>query len=161
PPRAWRAPRSCCTVHIGSRTTSTCVESTSGTRRSVRARTDHLHVRGEHSSSRCRRRSATGPPPRAWRAHSGALVALLYVRTTSTCVESASHELRPRRARPDHLHVRGEHVARRSLDPAAVGPPPRAWRALTLLPWDEGQERTTSTCVESTLSGASAPPPTA
>src|SRR5690606_12378969 len=55
--------------------------------------------------------------------------------------------------RPDHLHVRGEHVGGIGGRRTGLGPPPRAWRAPHPPTSTGNAGRTTSTCVEST------PPP--
>ena len=107
-------------------------EHASGTTASATV-TDHLHVRGEHPGSETPPLAGAGPPPRAWRALRDRAGETGGDRTTSTCVESTSEgEPRVRRV-ADHLHVRGEHLARAGKGPVYAGPPPRAWRALPRL----------------------------
>ena len=109
PPRAWRAhPGGRLGVGPG-RTTSTCVESTRSARHLPSPLSDHLHVRGEHTTASCPACRRGGPPPRAWRARRRPPRRCRRVRTTSTCVESTPEPASEVEGSADHLHVRGEH----------------------------------------------------
>ena len=150
PPRAWRAHRQERDQHQRVRITSTCVESTEPGSRCAPASPDHLHVRGEHAGTPPGVLAAFGSPPRAWRAPGRVRPCRARLRITSTCVESTPRTSWPTPARPDHLHVRGEHddVPRRACPRA--GSPPRAWRAPDPASPQGHGSRITSTCVEST-----------
>ena len=122
-----------------------------------RASPDHLHVRGEHAVNVGAQLHRVGPPPRAWRAPSAPAPNPLDKRTTSTCVESTHSAAQSAALGSDHLHVRGEHVYHQARVLVLDGPPPRAWRALTVHLDRLSRERTTSTCVESTETEPAAP----
>src|SRR5690606_14884832 len=128
PPRAWRARCQRGSPPKPRGTTSTCVESTRCQEILTVRKSDHLHVRGEHSRSFPNPFPHLGPSPRAWRAR--------------PCRRS----VRP--PSPDHLHVRGEHAGGVSGQVHIHGPPPRAWRAPPCRRVRGRERRTTSTCVE-------------
>ncbi len=126
----WRAPGGDVVRDQRRRITSTCVESTKPLRGAPRSLADHLHVRGEHGGGHHSALHPRGSPPRAWRALAARARGCGRVRITSTCVESTRRSACSIRRGPDHLHVRGEHVA--------------------VVPLHGLPDRITSTCVEST-----------
>ncbi len=150
PPRAWRARAGGPHCRPSGWITSTSVESTRTSRRTSSSASDHLHVRGEHPMTAGSDRCSPGSPPRAWRARPRPQRRSPHDRITSTCVESTDPRGPASRARPDHLHVRGEHRYSSNSRISAAGSPPRAWRALVSWCARHAIPRITSTCVEST-----------
>ena len=91
---------------------------------------EDLHVRGEHRAAGELTRQLGGRPPRAWRAHQGSPDRCVWMRKTSTCVESTCAVSAIDNAKPEDLHVRGEHATNSAVTCKRC--------------------RKTSTCVEST-----------
>ncbi len=110
PPRAWRPARRGAGSRARSRSTSTCVETSSSRAPSRPTITEHLHVRGDQVDPQIGWCLTYGAPPRAWRAGNRSRVRCKFRRSTSTCVESRWRRGRCGRCITEHLHVRGEQT---------------------------------------------------
>ena len=106
-------------------------------------------MRGEHQAIARAALSYFGSPPRAWGASESAVLQVVDVRFTPTCVGSMQASLTVSPSSSVHPHVRGEHSFVNSSDILDAGSPPRAWGAFWLPSRTLGTSRFTPTCVGS------------
>src|SRR5699024_7702693 len=90
PPHTWRIPLITMMMSLDSGITSTYVENTLHQSGAVRARQDHLHIRGEYESPKSGKRFTLGSPPHTWRILFYVTLNILGDRITSTYVENTS-----------------------------------------------------------------------
>ena len=70
---------------------------------------DHLHIRGEYSSSAVHVIAEAGSPPHTWRIQARECLSSLQTGITSTYVENTNEGLVGYGYPEDHLHIRGEY----------------------------------------------------
>ncbi len=135
---------------VSLRITSACAESTERSGRPRMRSSDHLRLRGEHLQGGPVRAGAVGSPPPARRAPVTRNNATVGKRITSACAESTPPRSAPPPAAPDHLRLRGEHIAESASAPWLFGSPPPARRARRRRNRADRRRRITSACAEST-----------
>ena len=91
--------------------TSTCVENTVIEMGDDLSGKDHLHIRGEYSSSAVHVIAEAGSPPHTWRIQARECLSSLQTGITSTYVENTSSRVHIKYSTRDHLHIRGEYSA--------------------------------------------------
>jgi len=159
PPRAWGQRSWPWPWSVSPRFTPTCVGTTPRPPRPRGWRTVHPHVRGDNCWERPGTRAAFGSPPRAWGQRNWGRTGLPRFRFTPTCVGTTCQKPFQVRFSSVHPHVRGDNKSIRSRCRLYCGSPPRAWgqhrpgyRFLIL-------SRFTPTCVGTTRSPPTPPPP--
>ena len=115
---------------------------------------DHLHIRGEYSSSALSCFSLIGSPPHTWRIQVDVVRLNLMNRITSTYVENTNTTSIQPIGNQDHLHIRGEYLMLRGMPMVRLGSPPHTWRIHISLVDLKISSGITSTYVENTLSYA-------
>ena len=119
--------------------------------RTARRVSDHPHVRGEHKTNHGCSRAATGSSPRAWGTPQRLKVGDMTRRIIPTCVGNTMQNADSRSRKPDHPHVRGEHLYRKGKLALLNGSSPRAWGTRRSRSRSRGRSRIIPTCVGNTL----------
>ena len=126
------------------------MEKTLGIALAVVREKKHLHVCGENLRGMPSGKSLLETPPRVWRKRAQCHRHAPYTGNTSTCVEKTWNIGITPCLYQKHLHVCGENVLSLEACEYAVETPPRVWRKLERLRFDELDGGNTSTCVEKT-----------
>ena len=149
-PRAWGTPSIRLAASLRRRIIPTCVGNTEHPTPRRNSGADHPHVRGEHRPRQRRKFRYDGSSPRAWGTQQRVVVALSPARIIPTCVGNTHDRLVGHVLRPDHPHVRGEHLSNMVATRGGLGSSPRAWG--THLPAVVGihRARIIPTCVGNT-----------
>ncbi len=153
PPRAWGERRRLRQLLGRGRSTPTCVGRTLDWSSAGARCPEHSHVRGEDVHRDPVAGPDRGAPPRAWGGRPRPPGSRQRHRSTPTCVGRTPSASAPRRAKPEHPHVRGEDIHRYIGCRAWPGAPPRAWGGLVHLVEARRVGRSTPTCVGRTAAG--------
>ena len=111
---------------------------------------DHLHSRGENQNIELVPAIYTGSPPLTWRKRFDDNIAISLVGITSTHVEKTLRLCDRLHLFRDHLHSRGENIAKLDNYCSQMGSPPLTWRKRSAFAPGAHPDGITSTHVEKT-----------
>ena len=115
-PHAWGTHRLHIATQSKPRIIPTCVGNTDLLPRSISARADHPHMRGEHCSAMKFLCSSGGSSPHAWGTHRLYGTTALLLRIIPTCVGNTLLIRIVYGGHTDHPHMRGEHPCPQPFD---------------------------------------------
>ena len=128
-PRTWGTPSIPVYKHTVLRFIPTYMGNTSGLFGTARHRSVHPHVHGEHLTLLRHYPVTAGSSPRTW----GTRLKEIQIESRNRFIPTYmgnTHKSRPRTIRGAvHPHVHGEHTARFTVCPLAIGSSPRTWGA--------------------------------